>query len=278
MSLIGSLTSGVSAMSSFSTDLNVIGNNIANVNTVGFKDSKANFADSFSNTLHGNVQIGIGVQVSGVTQNFTQGALSTTGVPSDLGISGNGFFVVSNPVDSQQYVTRAGNFSVDSSGYLTTSQGYRVQGLTGGTSSAAPSSVGDIKLGTPPTGTQLQSYAIDTKGDLIESYSDGTSATTNQVLLQSFTNPTMLVKQGGNLFSNASAAGPIGGATLSAANNSPGGNGLGALQSGMLELSNVDLTAQMADMITAQRSFQAASRVITVSDSVLEEIVNLKRS
>ena len=278
MSLIGSLTSGVSAMSAFSTDLNVIGNNISNVDTVGFKDSTTNFADSLSNTLHGNVQIGIGVQVSGVTQNFTQGALSTTGVPSDLGVSGNGFFVVSNPTDSQQYVTRAGNFSFDAAGYLVTSQGYRVQGLTGGTSGAAPSTVGDIQLGTPPAGTQLQSYAIDTKGNLVESYSDGTSVTTNQVLLQSFTNPDMLVKQGGNLFSNASGAGPIGGAALSAANNSPGGNGLGSLQSGMLELSNVDLTAQMADMITAQRSFQAASRVITVSDSILEEIVNLKRS
>ena len=276
MSLIGSLTSGVSAMSAFSTDLNVIGNNISNVNTVGFKDSSVNFADSFSNTLRGSLQIGTGAQVSDVSQNFSQGSLSTTGVTSDLGISGNGFFVVSNPVDSQQYVTRAGNFSIDSSGYLVTAQGYRVQGLTGGTSGSAPSTVGDIQLGTPPAGTQLQSYAIDSKGNLIESY--GTSVTTNQILMQSFTNPSALVKQGDNLFSNTSSAGAVGGTTLSAANNAPGGNGLGTIQSGTLELSNVDLTAEMANMITAQRSFQAASRVITVSDSVLEEIVNLKRS
>jgi len=278
MSLIGSLTSGVSAMSSFSSDLNVIGNNIANVNTVGFKGSTANFADSFSNTLHGTVQIGTGVQVSGISQNFTQGSLSTTGVTSDLGVSGNGFFVVQNPVDSQQYVTRSGNFSVDSAGYLVTSQGFRVQGLTGGTSSTPPGTVGDIVFGTPPAGTQLQSYAIDTKGNLIESYSDGTSVTTNQVLLQSFTNPAALVKQGDNLFSNTSGAGAIGGNALTAANNAPGANGLGTIQSGTLELSNVDLTAEMANMITAQRSFQAASRIITVSDTVLEEIVNLKRA
>lgn len=273
MPLINSLTAGVSALSSFSTDLNVIGNNIANVNTVGYKDSKANFSDSFSNTLRSTLQMGTGVQVSNITQNFNQGSLTTTGVTTDLGVSGNGFFVVQNPVDGQQYVTRAGNFTVDSQGYLITAQGFRVQGLTG----SGLGTVGDIQFATPPTGTELQSYAINDKGQLIEYYSDGSSATTNQILLQNFTNPSALKKEGGNLYSNTLSAGAVGGSTLTAANNTADGNGLGSIQSGTLELSNVDLTGEMANMITAQRSFQAASRVITVSDQMLEEIVNLKR-
>jgi len=82
---------------------------------------------------------------------------------------------------------------------------------------------------------------------------------------------------GDNLFAGLIAAGPLGGLALSATNNKPGGAGLGSIESGTLELSNVDLTEQFADMITAQRSFQASSRIVTISDSVLEEIVNLKR-
>jgi flagellar hook protein FlgE len=127
--------------------------------------------------------------------------------------------------------------------------------------------------------------SIDSAGNVIESYSDGSSATTNRVLLQVFSDPTALTKQGNNLYSGFEAAGPIngtttGGAVLSDAtngSNDPGNNGLGAIQSGSLELSNVDLTEQFADMITTQRSFQASSRLVTVSDTILDDIVNLKR-
>lgn len=290
MSLIGTLTSGVSALRSFTKGLEVIGNNISNVNTVAYKSSYASYADSFSNTLRSSapstaaasnissMQVGTGVKLSGVSTRFTQGALTTTGVGTDLGISGNGFFVVENPADSQQYVTRAGDFRIDDQGYLVTSTGYRVQGLTGGTSSAAPATVGSVQLAsTPPTGTQLQSVSIDESGNLIEFYSDGSSITTNQLLLQNFSDPSALAKVGDNLYSGQTNAGPIGGATLTAANNAPNDNGLGKIQAGTLELSNVDLTDQFANMITMQRSFQASSRLVTVSDSVLEDIVNLKR-
>lgn len=96
-------------------------------------------------------------------------------------------------------------------------------------------------------------------------------------MLQNFSDPGALTREGSNLFSGFSAAGPIGGIGLTAANNSPGSNGLGRIQSGTLELSNVDLSAEFADLITTQRAFQAASRVITVSDTVLDDVVNLKR-
>jgi flagellar hook protein FlgE len=291
MSLIGTLTSGVSAMESFEQGLSVIGNNIANVNTTAFKSGAASYADSFSNILQSStpapgtgsgsntntVEVGTGVSVSGVSTNYGQGSLSSTGVASDLAVSGNGFFIVKDPSDSSTFATRAGNFTIDSSGYLVTTQGYRVQGLTGGTSSAAPATLGDIKLGTPPSGTALQSYTIDGSGNLTESYSDGTTATTNQVLLQNFQNPSALTSVAGNLYSGMAAADPTSGSlTLSAASNTAGTNGLGSVQSGALELSNVDLTTEFANLITTQRSFEAGSRLITVSDTILEDIVNLK--
>jgi flagellar hook protein FlgE len=291
MSLIGTLTSGVSAMRSFTKGLEVIGNNIANVNTVSYKSSSANFADSFSNTLRGSspssastpnmsaTQVGTGVRIASISSNFGQGALSTTGVGTDLGVSGSGFFRVVNSVDGQEYATRAGNFRFDDQGYMVTAEGYRVQGLTGGTSGTAPATLGDVQLNTtPPTGTQLQSYTIDRSGNVVEFYSDGTSFTTNQVLLQNYADTSALQKSGNNLYTGLTAAGPVGGLALTAANNVPGASGLGTIESGTLELSNVDLTDEFANIITTQHSFQTNSRLVTVSDSVLEDIVNLKRS
>ena len=290
MSLIGTLTSGVSAMRSFTKGLEVIGNNIANVNTNGFKASKATFADSFSNTLQGSapssgtssntsaVQVGTGVSVSAIGARFTQGALTSTGIATDLGVSGAGFFRLTNTVDGSEYATRAGNFRIDDQGYLVSSQGYRVQGLTGGDATTAPGTLGSIQLSTtPPAGTTLKSFSVDKLGNMVEFYSDGSSATTNRILLQNYNDPSALQKQGDNLFTGFDAAGVVGTLPMNATDNAPGEGGLGTLESGTLELSNVDLTEEFANMITTQRSFQASSRLVTVSDSVLEDIVNLKR-
>lgn len=282
--------SGVSALRTFMKGLEVIGNNIANVNTTGFKASEAKYADSFSNILQRSAPsgtdtsntpstgVGTGVTLSGVSTNFTQGSLGSTGRDTDLGISGSGFFHVKNAVDGTEYATRAGEFRWSDQGFLVTSQGYRVQGLTG----ASLGAVGDVALGAPPSGTQRQSVSIDRTGNVVEFYSDGTSATTNRILLQSFNDPSALTKEGNNLYSGLISAGPVGaaaGATALQAGevNAPGKNGLGTIQSGTLELSNVDLTDQFANLITTQRSFQAGSRLVTVSDTVLEDIVNLKQ-
>ncbi|WP_414661687.1 flagellar hook-basal body protein [Horticoccus sp. 23ND18S-11] len=289
MSLIGTLGSGVSALRTFMKGLEVIGANIANVNTTGYKSSEAKYADSFSNILQRSspstattsnspsTGIGTGVVLAGVSTNFSQGSLGSTGKETDLGISGNGFFHVKNVVDSTEYATRSGDFRWDDQGYLVSPQGFRVQGATG----AGLTTLGDVKLGTPPVGSQRQAVTIDKAGNVVEFYSDGSSATTNQVLIQTFNDPSALVKEGNNLYSGLLAAGAVGAAAgstaLQVAVNKPGTNGLGLIQSGTLELSNVDLTDQFANLITTQRSFQAASRLITVSDSVLEDIVNLKR-
>ncbi len=290
MSLIGTLGSGVSALRTFMKGLEVIGNNIANVNTTGYKSSSASYADSFSNILQrsspssattansASVVVGTGVKLGGISTNFSQGSLESTGQGTDIGISGEGYLHVKNPTDGTEYATRDGSFRWDDKGNLVTSQGFRVQGLTG----AGLAAVGDIKLSTPPIGSQLQSVSIDKAGNVVEFYSDGSSATNNQIQLQKFTDQAALVKEGNNLFSGLLAAGPIGAASGSSAFqaggiNAPGSNGLGSIQSGTRELSNVDLTEQFSSLITTQRSFQAGSRLITVSDTVLDDIVNLKR-
>ncbi|MGH7959521.1 MAG: flagellar hook basal-body protein, partial [Opitutaceae bacterium] len=179
MSLISTLTSGVSALRSFSIGLQTIGNDIANVTTTSFKKGKVNFADTFA---------GYGVQSTGVNTSFAQGSLENTSNVTDLGISGNGFFIVKD-ASNNQFATRDGTFHYDAAGKLVTSQGFTVQGLVGGV-------VGDIVLGTPPAGTQLKSMSIDTSGTVTEFYSDGSSAVSGQVLLQNFNNPSALTKQG----------------------------------------------------------------------------------
>ncbi|MBI5424852.1 MAG: flagellar hook-basal body complex protein [Opitutae bacterium] len=287
MALIGTLTSGVSALRTFSKGLEVIGNNIANINTTGYKSSQASFAESFSNTLRGSapsngtassqsaIQVGTGVQLAGISTNFSQGALTSTGVTTDIGISGRGFFVVNDATSGTSYATRDGSFRIDDNGYVVTQSGLRLQGLTG---AVPPTAVGDIRVGqNNPTGAELKSISIDKQGNLVEFFSDGTSATTNKLQLQNFNDTSALTREGNNLYSGLAAAGPVGGGIL-AGNNDPGSDGLGNVQSGVLESSNVDLTAQFSDLITTQRSFQAGSRLITVSDTVLEDIVNLKRS
>ena len=299
MSLIGTLGSGVSALRTFMKGLEVIGANIANVNTTGYKSGEAKYADSFSNMLQRSapyspggsnmpsVGIGTGVVLAGVNTNFGQGSLASTGKETDLGVAGNGFFHVKNSLDGVEYATRSGDFRWDDQGYLVSPQGFRVQGAVFSGGATPTSTVGDIKLGTPPaTGTppvtaERESITIDKGGNVVEFYSDGTSATTGQVLLQTFNDPAALVREGNNLYSGLVAAGPVGAAAgssdLSTTANKPGTNGLGSIQSGTLELSNVDLTDQFANLITTQRSFQAASRLVTVSDTILEDIVNLKR-
>jgi flagellar hook protein FlgE len=286
MALIGTLTSGVSALRTFSKGLEVIGNNIANINTTAYKSSNASFAESFSNTLRGSapsngsassmpgLQIGTGVQLASITTNYSQGALQTTGVTTDIGISGRGFFIVQDATSGSVYATRDGSFRIDDNGFLVTQGGLRVRGLTG----TPPSAIGDIQIGQSlPAGAQLQSISIDRQGNVIEFYSDGTSGTNNKIQLQNFNDTSALMREGNNLYSSLTAAGPLGGGIL-AGNNDPGSDGLGFVQAGVLESSNVDLTAQFSDLITTQRSFQAGSRLITVSDTVLEDIVNLKRS
>lgn len=272
--MLSSLNSGVSGIQQMQQRMNVIGNNIANVNTTGFKEGRALFADSFSQAIGGpSFQVGSGVTTSSIRNQFSQGSISQTGNPSDLAIDGNGFFVVSNPADGGTFASRSGEFHTDTSGYLVNDVGFRVQGY----SDSALSTRGDIMIdatGAPATaapGATVKSFAFDPQGKLTVTLSDGTSFVRGQVLLQNFANPQALVKEGGNLYSGMAAAGPL------SQTSAPKSDGLGAIAGGALETSNVDLTTEFASLITTQRAFQANAKIITTSDEMLQDAINIKR-
>lgn len=288
--MLRSLTSAISGLQNFQQRMDVIGNNVANVNTTAFKGGRVDLADSFSQTLRSSsagtggssgtsaMQIGSGVAIQAITNVYTQGALARTGVGTDLAVTGSGFFVVRDTISNNQYVTRAGDFRIDESGYLVTNSGLRVQGY----SDAALTTMGDILIdtsGMPATSDPLStlvSFAIDIEGKVNVNLSDGSQFVRGQILLQNFSDPQGLMKEGSNLYSGIGAAGPLGGAT-SPTPSGPGTNGLGKIQSGALELSNVDLANEFTNLITTQRAYQANARIITTSDEMLQELVNLKR-
>lgn len=281
--MIRSLISGISGMQSFQERMDVIGNNIANAGTIGYKAARADFADNFSQSLRlatggaaavNGGQIGSGVTTNSIHSVFTQGALARTGLQTDMGIAGDGFFLVRNTVTGATLATRAGDFRVDQTGFLVTNGGLRVQGY----SDAALTTLGDIKIdltGAPATmaaGASMQNWAVGSDGKLLVSASDGTSFTRGQILLQNFIDPQALVKEGGNNFSNLAAAGAV-----FATPKPPQSAGLGALQEGVLELANVDIANEFTNLITTQRGYQANAKIITTSDEMLQEALNLKR-
>lgn len=283
--MVRSLNSGVSGMKQFQQQMDVIGNNIANVNTIGFKSSRIEFADALSQTYQtstpgrdGNsnlpaLQIGTGVTTSAVRLIESPGAIAQTQLTTDLNIAGRGYFTVRDNLNSVDYVTRAGNFRRDEAGRLVTNTNLRVQGYT----DSSLSTIGDIVIdetGAPATaapGATLQSFSISKSGTINVRLSDGTEFVRGQILLQDFRDPQSLMKEGNNLYSGIQAAGPL------ATPTAPGTSGLGAVESGRLELSNVDLANEFANLITTQRAFQASARIITASDELLQEMVNLKR-
>jgi len=278
--MISSLQTGVSGLQQFQRKIDVIGNNVANVNTLGYKAERIDFADAFSRSLNGSganstAQVGTGVTTSGVRTLFTQGNTSTNQSDTDLSISGQGFFVVRDPVSGQNFATRAGNFKLDG-GYLVTDTGLRVQGY----SDASLKTVGDIKVdttGMPSTSdpnATIRNWTFGSDGKLNVNLSDGSQFVRGQVLLQQFRDPLSLRKEGGNLYSGLDAAGKL---DWSSNPGMPGKNGFGSVQANSLELANVDLATELTDLIMAQRSYQANARMVTTSDDILQELVNLKR-
>jgi flagellar hook protein FlgE len=289
--MLSSLNSGVAGIRNFQSKLDVIGNNIANSNTLAYKAARTNFADTFSQTLQGGttaggaIQVGTGMQISSIKNDYGLGGYQETGIESNLYIDGKeGFFIVKD-FDGVEHATRAGDFVRDKDGYLVTNEGYRLQGFSDHTTKdGAMSTRGDIQItdaNRPATVTTLRAdaeyagYAIRPDGRVRLRLDDGTEYDVGQVLLQKFEDPNLLEKQGNNLYGNLREAGPIGGDALTS--TVPGTQGTGQLRSKSLEMSNVDLAGEFADMITTQRGFQANARIITTSDEMLQEVVNLKR-
>ena len=290
--MIRSLYSAVSGLQNFQQKIDVIGNNISNVNTNGYKGSRVEFQDSFSQTLQGStagsgvvsgvssMQVGTGVATSQIRVLDTQGAITRTGVNTDLAIAGEGYFVVKDPQTGAEFATRDGSFRVDQNGYLVSSNGYRLQGLTATPGAAYPATtlaatVGDLQikpLGVLPPPVAVRNWNIGTDGTVSLAMSDGASQTIGQVKLEKFTNPSGLTREGNNLFGNMPNAGRTGGTY-----NVPGDPGIGTVQANALELSNVDLANEFSTLISTQRAFQATAKMITTSDEILQELVQLKR-
>ncbi|MFB9329704.1 flagellar basal body rod protein FlgG [Paenibacillus aurantiacus] len=275
--MLRSMYSGVSGMRGFQTKLDVIGNNIANVNTVGFKAGRVMFKDILSQTVSGVTaptegvkggvnakQIGLGVATASIDTVHTPGSAVTTNVPTDVRIDGDGFFAVTATGDGSQatpYLTRAGNFTLDANNQLVNADGMFVLSSDGAPITLAP---------------EVKSFSISSDGSIIGVNADGTTAATDfKIGLVKVNNPSGLEKIGGNLYQLTANANPDGAAELSEAASAEAGTG--SIVAGQLEMSNVELTAEFTEMIVAQRGFQANSRIITTSDEILQEVVNLKR-
>lgn len=169
MSILTSLFTGVSGLNANGTALSVVGDNIANMNTVGFKSSTVSFADIVSASMGGSMQIGRGVNIGGVSPDFTQGSFETTGSGLDLAISGNGFFVVKDQAGSDYY-TRDGEFSIDKDGSLVNPSGMKVQGYTLDQAGNSTGAIADINLSS-------SSSAPKTTQNITESVNLQSSAT-----------------------------------------------------------------------------------------------------
>ncbi|NGZ75500.1 flagellar basal body rod protein FlgG [Saccharibacillus alkalitolerans] len=272
--MLRSMYSGVSGMKGFQTKLDVIGNNIANVNTTGFKSSRVMFKDILSQTAAGATgataevggsnakQIGLGVSIGSIDTLHLAGSAMTTNNPTDLRIDGDGFFAVGLTAETDPenaFLTRAGDFHVDGQGNLVNSDGLFVLNTDGAVINV-------------PTGS---SFSIGSDGTVAMKDEAGEVNTDNRLAVVVVRNPEGLEKAGGNLYRVGLNAMPDGEEITFEAGDA---NAMaGKIVAGQLEMSNVDLTGEFTEMITAQRGFQANSRIITTSDEVLQEVVNLKR-
>ena len=276
-------------MAAHQTKLNVIGNNIANVNTYGFKASRVVFSDVLYQNLSTATaavldttggtnanQLGYGTKVASIDMLNSISSGATTGRALDVYIAGEGYLVVKPTPEATRY-TRVGNLKFDAEGQLTDGAGSLVMGML-----EAPDDTGvmdtleAIKVDPPEDMDKYTGITIGKSGEItaIKAPDDPTATakivTIGYIAIAKFPNNDGLLQDGtGYCMESANSGTPT---TFKA-----GTNGLGATESANLEMSNVDLSQEFTDMIIAQRGFQANSRIITVSDSILEELINLKR-
>jgi len=241
-----------------------ISNNLANVNTTGFKKAKVEFQDLLYQTmvepgsstsdgvrLPGSLQVGLGVKTAGNVHSFEQGSLMATGNPLDVAIQGDGFFVVKMPDQTNAY-TRDGSFKVNADGIVVTADGHYV----------------DPQIQVPANSSNL---IVGPDGRVtVTLQGDDVPTEIGQLEIAQFVNPSGMRSIGQNLYQGTDASGT---ATI----GSPGTNGAGTLSSQYLEGSNVQLVEEMVNLIVAQRAYEISSKSIQVSDEMLQNANNLKR-
>lgn len=347
--MIRGMYAGISGMKAQQTKLDNIGNNLANVSTTAFKSSRVVFKDMMyqnssnavgaSNSLGGSnaKQIGLGVSVGSIDRVMGQGMMQPTGRPLDVAMDGDGFFMVAKgPVshggdgsikiengaidagNREIMYTRDGSFSLDSEGYLVTSNGERVLGyaMNGGMDEKTgevsfvdidgegvkanggnlvtlripdrvkvPKAKAEEEAAEPAEGAEpakeedfeykkVVSYSIGKDGLITGVVEGGQVTVLGQLATASFKNPEGLEATGNNLYLNSANSGsPLISTGLGSENPVTNGD----IMQGMLEMSNVDIAEQFTDLIVTSRAFQASSKIISTSDEILQDVVNLKR-
>jgi len=260
--MIRALYTAATGMEAQQLDQDVVANNLANVNTTGFKRSRAEFQDLMyqiyakagSETSEGNqtpvgIEVGMGVKPVGIQKVFTQGDYQLTGNAFDLAIEGDGFFQVDD--NGTTYYTRAGNFKIDKDGFLCNSEGLKI--------------VPEISV---PQKTVT--FTVDKGGTWTAADEAGNVLASGRVELAKFINPAGLTSMGRNLFNKTEGSGePITG--------NPGEEGMGTVTQNYLEMSNVSVIEEMIKMITGQRAYEINSKAIQTADNMLQIISNLKR-
>ncbi len=260
--MIRSLWTAATGMNAQQMQTDVVANNLANASTTGFKKSRANFEDLMYRTMQvagqttpgggqvpTGIQIGMGVKPSGIQKLFTQGDYIQTDNQLDMAIQGNGFFKVRH--GDEDLYTRAGNFTLDSEGFLTTPSGDRLQP--------------EISLPIETVTVTLQD-----NGTLTANGASNTILATANVLISGFVNPAGLYAVGNNLLRPTEGSGP-------AIEGTPGQDGLGTVVNNYLEGSNVNVVEELVAMISGQRTYEANSKSIQTADSMLGTATGLKR-
>lgn len=263
--MIRAFHTSASGMNAQQLVLDNTANNLANVNTTGFKRSQVDFQDLIYATLRQpgseavqgvqvptGFQIGNGVRVAGNTKIFTAGTSENTGNDLDIAIEGPGFFQITNPNGGVRY-TRDGSFRINANGALVTSDGYFVQPQI-----------------TLPQDMLSLSVGIDGTISVVTASAPTTTTNVGQLTLARFPNPAGLSSEGRNLFAETPAAGA---ATVS----TPGQNGTGVLRGGFLERSNVEVVQELVNLIQAQRAYEFNTKAIKVADEMLSFTNDLVR-
>jgi len=262
--MMRALWTAATGMGAQTLNVDVISNNLANVNTAGFKRGRANFQDLMyqqvktpgaeasagGTQLPSGIQVGLGVQTSSVGHIFSVGSFQQTANPLDLAIQGRGFFEVLTANGELGY-TRAGNFSVDSQGQVVTANGDVIQPAI-----TIPTDALAINIGNDGT------VSVDQPG--------GVATVVGQIQTVDFSNPGGLKLLGSSMYQPTNASG-------AAIAGTPSNNGFGAIGQGMLEMSNVNMVEEMVNLIAGQRAYEMNSKAIQASDEMLQTANNVKR-
>jgi flagellar basal-body rod protein FlgG len=265
---VQTLYTAATGMEAMETKLDVIANNLANINTTGFKKDRANFEDLLYRTeVYPGVrdasqtptavgtQIGLGVRVTSTQTDQRQGTLQQTGRDLDIAIEGSGYLRVIDPLTQDQLYTRAGNLDVNANGQLVIG-------------SAQVGRLIDPPIQIPQDATAI---VINSNGEVMVRQPGVVElAVQGQLQLTQFINPDGLLKIGQNMFRETDASGP-------ALQSNPGQNGLGFLRQGNLEASNVEPVQELIDLITTQRAFELNSQAVQAGDQIMQNISNLRR-